>query len=112
MNRCQALLASLFLALCTAASAQNLIPLTRAFPPAVQRGVMQVVVPPYIQLNGKTERLSPGARIRGTNNMLVMSGSIIGQSLTVNYLRNPTGEVHEVWVLTAAEAAQQLPSQP
>ena len=84
----------------------------RPFPPNVERGLLLVEAPPVIQLNGKVERLSPGARIRGLNNMLLMSGSIIGKTLLVNFSRNPTGEVHEVWVLTDAEAALPLPAKP
>ena len=84
----------------------------RPFPPNAERGAMVVTYPPIIQLNGKPDRLSPGARIRGMNNLLQMSGSLIGQNLLVNFVRNPLGEVHEVWILTEAEAALKLPSQP
>jgi hypothetical protein len=104
----RAALAAPLLALATAASAQSFV---RPFPPTAERGVMRVIAPPVIQIGGKPERLSPGARIRGINNMLLMSGSIIGQNLLVNFVRNPTGEVHEVWVLTEAEAALKLPTQ-
>jgi hypothetical protein len=83
----------------------------RPFPPNAERGTMVVTYPPVIQMNGKADRLSPGSRIRGLNNMLVLSGAIVGQNLVVNYVRNPTGEVHDVWVLTAAEAALKLPTQ-
>jgi hypothetical protein len=83
----------------------------RPFPPNAERGYMVVTYPPVIQLNGNPDRLSPGSRIRGLNNMLVLSGSIVGQSLLVNFVRNPTGEVHDVWVLTEAEAALKLPTQ-
>jgi hypothetical protein len=65
---------------------------------------MQITQPPELLINGKAERLSPGARIRGTNNMLVMSGALIGQNLVVKFVREPLGLVHEVWVLTPAEA--------
>jgi hypothetical protein len=82
----------------------------RPFPSGVARGTLVVTYPPVVQLNGKPDRLSPGSRIRGQNNMLLLSGSLVGQSLLVNFLRNPTGEVHEVWVLTAAEAALKLPT--
>jgi hypothetical protein len=102
-------LATPLLALAAAATAQ--VPV-RPFPPTAERGVLQVIAPPVIQMSGKPERLSPGARIRGRNNMLLMSGSVIGQNLLVNFVRTPTGEVHEVWVLTEAEAAQKLPTQP
>jgi len=84
----------------------------RPFPPDAQRGVMVVKAPPVIELNGRSDRLSPGARIRAVNNMLVLSGALIGEKLLVNFVRNPTGEVHEVWILTAAEAALKLPTQP
>jgi hypothetical protein len=83
---------------------------TRPFPPNTLRGAMVVTNPPELVMNGKAERLSPGARIRGANNMLVMSGSIVGQNLLVNFMREPNGLVHEVWILTEAEAKQALPT--
>lgn len=83
----------------------------RPFPSNAERGTMVVSYPPIILMNGKPDRLSPGSRIRGPNNMLMMSGAIAGQSLLVNFVRNPTGEVHEVWVLTEAEVALKLPAQ-
>ena len=83
----------------------------RPFPPSAERAAMVVTYPPIIQLNGKPDRLSPGARIRGQNNLLQLSGSLVGQNLLVNFVRSPTGEVHEVWILTEAEAALKLPTQ-
>ena len=83
---------------------------TRPFPPTALRGAMVVTNPPELVMNGKAERLSPGARIRGANNMLVMSASIVGQNLLVNFVREPNGMVHEVWILTEAEAKQVLPT--
>jgi hypothetical protein len=94
-----------------AAAQQNPMQNIRPFPPAAQRGVMVIAQPPELLLNEKVDRLSPGARIRGTNNMLVMSGSLIGQKLLVNYVREPGGAIHEVWILTEAEAALKLPTQ-
>ncbi|APW44059.1 hypothetical protein [Rhodoferax saidenbachensis] len=76
----------------------------RPFPPKAERGAMVITNPPDLVLNGKTARLSPGARIRGANNMLVMSGALVGQNLLVNYVLEPNGLVHEVWILTEAEA--------
>jgi hypothetical protein len=103
MNRCISLWVACSLgATALLASAQN--PPLRPFPAKAERGVMQVTQPPELLINGKTERLSPGARIRGSNNMLVMSGALVGQSLVVKFVREPLGLVHEVWVLTAAEA--------
>ena len=123
MNRCNAcfsrppkrrqlllgLLAASLISLGTQVSAQINV---RPFPANAERAVMVVTYPPIIQMNGKPDRLSPGARIRGMNNLMQLSGSLIGQKLLVNFVRNPLGEVHEVWILTEAEAALKLPSQP
>ena len=76
----------------------------RQFPKAVLRGDMVVLTPPEITLDGKPERLSPGARIRGADNLLVLSGALVNQKLVVNYLREPAGQVHQVWILTENEA--------
>jgi len=84
----------------------------RPFPIAAKRGAMQVTNPPDMVLDGRAERLSPGARIRDPNNMLVMSGAIIGQNLLVNYVREPQGLIHEVWILTEAEAKVPLSKTP
>jgi hypothetical protein len=123
MNRCNAyfsqplkrrklligLLAAALLSIGVQASAQvNL----RPFPPNAERAVMVVTYPPIIQLNGNPDRLSPGARIRGQNNLLQLSGSLVGQNLLVNFVRTPSGEVHDVWILTEAEAALKLPTLP
>ena len=123
MNRCNAhvprppvrrrLLLSLWsatlLGLCAPVSAQGNV---RPFPQNAERAVMVITYPPIIQLNGRPERLSPGARIRGQNNLVQLSGSLVGQNLLVNFVRNPSGEIHEVWILTEAEAALKLTTQP
>ncbi|MDP3651325.1 MAG: hypothetical protein Q8R67_06545 [Rhodoferax sp.] len=90
--------------LCFGASAMAQVTTARPFPPTAKLGAMLITHPPEMLINGQVERLSPGARIRGTNNMLVMSGALVGQSLLVAYVREPLGLVHEVWVLTEAEA--------
>ena len=79
----------------------------RTFPATAQRGVMQITSPPDLLMNGQPERLSPGARIRGTNRMLVMSGSLVGQQWWVNFLREPNGLIHDVWILTNDELQNQ-----
>lgn len=75
----------------------------RQFPAAVKRGFMTVTAPPDIAINGTAMRLSPGARIRGPNNMLVMSATLVGQRYAVNYLVESQGLVREVWILSQAE---------
>ena len=81
----------------------------RQFPAAAKRATLEVKTPPDVLLNGAPARLSPGARIHGLTNMLVMSGQMVGQRLVVNYLRDPQGLVHEVWSLSEAEALQKRP---
>nr|WP_145550877.1 hypothetical protein [Variovorax boronicumulans] len=101
MNRCRtkiALLTTLLAA--TVAPAQ-----VREFPAAALRGTFQVTQPPEILLDGKADRLSPGARILGVRNELVLSASIVGERLVVNYTREPNGMVHQVWLLNQQEAA-------
>ena len=83
---------------------------TREFPATALRGSLQVTLPPQVLLDGKADQLSPGARIHGTNNMLLLSGSLAGQTVQVNYVREIGGALSEVWVLTEAEAAVKRPT--
>jgi hypothetical protein len=120
MNRC--LLAMLTLGLSNSLLAQSQlseplpvnetvqtgVPGLRKFPEKALRGKMKVVRAPEILMDGKQERLSPGSRIRDQQQRLVMSASITNVELTVNFLRNPLGEVQEVWILTEAEIKQKL----
>ena len=98
MNRC------LFLAtaLLATAAAQAQV---RPFPESALRGTLEVTMPPEVLLNGKADRLSPGSRIRGVQNELVMSAGLIGQRFVINYTREAHGLVHDVWLLTDEEAA-------
>ncbi len=84
----------------------------RPFPATALRGTLQVTQPPDVLLNGQHARLSPGARIRGVNNLLLLSGSLVGQNLVVNYVRDAQGMVHEVWLLNATEARQPMRGAP
>ena len=117
MNRCipsaptsrRLALATLLLAsLAGTASAQQV----RDFPPSALRGKLVVTAPPQVMLDGKADQLSPGARIRNPQNMFVMSATLTGQPLVVNYTRESNGMVHEVWLLTPQEAAIKRPSAP
>ncbi len=82
----------------------------RNFPPAAKRGVLQAANAPAVILNGRAARLAPGARIHGTNNMLMVSGALGDQPLVVNYVMGQMGLVQEVWVLNATEAQVPMPS--
>ncbi|MFZ2737754.1 MAG: hypothetical protein WBI20_13220 [Burkholderiaceae bacterium] len=111
MNRCfsperwpVALLALFWLsAFATSVQAQ---PMLRQFPPTALRGVLQVTQSPEVLLNGVSARLSPGARLKDSSNMLRLPATLSGQRLLVNYVRDPQGLLHEVWILTSAEAQE------
>ena len=83
----------------------------RSFPAQAQRAVLQVTQAPDIVLNGKPARLAPGVRIRGSNDLLVLSGTLTGQTLVVNVVLESGGLVKEVWLLSPEEAAQ-APAKP
>ncbi|MFN4359304.1 MAG: hypothetical protein ACK4F4_01110 [Hylemonella sp.] len=94
---------------------QDLPPDPQRIPPIsakAKAGVLRIVTPPEVLLNGKPARLSPGSRIRGTNNLMVMSASLIGQDLKVLYTLEPTGLVHEVWIMTMREIIAHTPPKP
>lgn len=79
---------------------------SRQFPANIKRGVMTVTAPPEVQINGTSMRLSPGVRIRGPNNLLLMSSVLIGQQYAINYVLEQQGLVRDVWILTQAEVDQ------
>lgn len=78
----------------------------RNFPQNALRGELTVTNPPEAVLNGKPARLAPGARIKGGDNLLVMSGAIVGQKLPVNYTIDTSGLVKDVWLLREDELAR------
>ncbi len=130
MNRCPAgqaagtrLLASgrhrrrpLLLAAALVAAALNVSPSAtwaqsepghRVFPAQALRGELGVLAFPEVLLNGRVERLAPGARIRGADNMLQTPASLAGLKLTVHYTREAgTGLLMDVWILNAVERAR------
>lgn len=108
MNRCPPALvtralAALLMAAPLLAHAQSG---TRDFPPKALRGAMTVVQPPNVLMDDRPTRLSPGARIRSTNNSLVMSSSLLNQEVVVNYTTDHRGQIQNVWILTEAEAKE------
>jgi len=115
MNRCLPLISKFLCWLTLAATLALFSTMTQAqgvvrpFPANALRGLMQVTTPPLILLNGQPARLAPGARIKNTNNLIVLSASLVGQQLLVNYVTDPQGLLHEVWILTPAEAQQKRP---
>ncbi|MEO8152195.1 MAG: hypothetical protein ABI605_03925 [Rhizobacter sp.] len=100
MYRCLiAAVAALAFAMPAAAQVQ------RNFPQNALRGTITFGIPPQILLNGKSTQLSPGARIRGENNLLVMSGALVNAKGTVNYTIDASGLVRNIWLLRTEEIA-------
>lgn len=111
MNRCNRMGARLASAICVAVAGLHftLAPsaqaqgIQRTAPKDVVLARLVVTAPPEISLDGKPDRLSPGSRIRDLNNMLVLSGGLVGKTLPVVFRRDAAGLVHEVWILTPEE---------
>jgi hypothetical protein len=79
----------------------------RTFERNALRGELVIVAPPEARLNGGSVRLAPGARVRSPQNLLLLSGSLLEQKLLVHYTLDGQGQVQDVWILSAAEAARQ-----
>jgi hypothetical protein len=79
----------------------------RTFERNALRGELVIVAPPEARLNGQSVRLAPGARLRNPQNLLLLSGSLLEQKLLVHYTLDGMGQVQDVWILSAAEAAKQ-----
>lgn len=105
MPRCTYALAALLAVAPLVAPAQ----VQRVFPRQALRGEVEFGVPPAITLNGKSATLAPGARIRGLNNMLVLSGELVGQKVKVNYTVDTLGFIFGVWILRDEEIKQLWP---
>lgn len=92
------------------AQAQTQATLPRDFPRDALRGELIITQPPQAQINGKAARLAPGARIRGHNNIMVLSGSLAGQKLLVHYTVDFHGLLKDIWILRPEEVARPWPA--
>lgn len=81
----------------------------RQFPAKALRGTLVVVQPPLVAMDDRPTRLSPGARILDPSNKLVRSATLVNQELVVNYTLDQRGQVHQVWLLSEAEAKEKRP---
>ena len=102
MNRCALMLSAVLCTVSLTVAAQA----PRNFPATALRGELVITAPPEALLNKKPARLAPGSRLRGMDNMLVLSGAAVNQRLLVNYTLDLHGNLMDVWVLTTAEAAR------
>ncbi len=103
MYRCALLALALSVPLAAPAQVQ------RNFPQSALRGEIAIVNPPDVLLNRQPARLAPGARLRGPDNLLMMSGALAGQRFIANYTIDTTGLVKDVWVLREDEARRPWP---
>ncbi len=87
-------------------AAPSLAQMQRQFPQSALRGEMAFVNPPEVKLNGNAVVLAPGSRIRGQNNMIEMSGALVGMKLWVHYTVDTQGSVMDVWILRPEELAK------
>ena len=101
MLRCVTLAAVVCLG-CLPAAAQ----MARNFPATALRGEIAVTQPPDVLLNRRPARLAPGARIRGQNNLMLVSGALVDQRLVVHYTTDQQGLLTELWILTPEELAR------
>ena len=85
---------------------------TRTLPMDSLRGEVAFGQPPEVLLNGQPMRLAPGARIRDPQGMVLLSGSLAGQKLKVNYTVDPYGLLFNVWILHPDELARRWPTTP
>ena len=78
----------------------------RNFPQNALRGAVVIQSPTEALLNAKPVRLAPGLKIRGQDNMMQMSGTLIGAKLLVHYTVDISGLINNIWILTPEEAAR------
>lgn len=76
---------------------------SRKFPEKAGFGLLRITQPPEVLLDDKSARLAPGARIYGIDNLLQLSGTLVGKTLAVAYVKDSYGLLHQVWILTDAE---------
>ncbi len=103
------LLGSAAAALLLPLSPRPALALLRVFPRGSMRGKMQFVRDKEVQINGKTERLSPAVRVHDEYNRIPLRGKLIGKTFIVNYVRDPRGVIREVWILNDREIQQKMP---
>jgi hypothetical protein len=100
----------LFALLLTATLALPVLAIDRPFPANVLRGKFTPGYFPDITLDGKARQLSPAARIFNEDNRIEMPAAVRGKDLVVNYTVDSMGNIDRIWILTAEEAAQKVPT--
>ena len=87
-------------AVATSASAQ-----LRSIPDDAQRGTIRHLQDMVVEVDGKPQRLSPGAQIRDPDNRLVVPASVAPGTI-VRYRVDAEGLIHQVWILSPGELSE------
>lgn len=58
-----------------------------------------------VVIDGKVQRLAPGAKIKSRQNTIIISSSLMSNVFIVNYTIDNLGMVDKVWILTDEEIA-------
>jgi len=95
----------LLMALAATATAQ-----LRTIPKEAKVGEIRHLQDMVMEIDGKPQRLTPGAQIRDTDNRLVVPASVAAKT-QARYLLDATGMVHRIWLLSPREKAA-LPPPP
>jgi len=75
----------------------------RPFPEGTKRGVFKASAFPDIVIDGKIRLTSPGTRIYGEDNLLIMGPNLPKATFKIHYLENDLGEIKTIWILTDEE---------
>ena len=87
-------------AVATSASAQ-----LRSIPDDAKRGAIRHLQDMVVEVDGKPQRLSPGAQVRDSENRLVVPASVAPGTI-VKFRVDDSGMIRQVWILSPQEAAQ------
>jgi hypothetical protein len=77
----------------------------RTIPKEARQGVIRHLQDMHVEIDGKPQRLAPGAQIRSLQNRIIVP-SAIPAGVVVKYVFDNEGLVRNVWIVTEQEAAQ------
>jgi len=77
----------------------------RHIPAEAKRGEIRHVQGMAVEINGRQQRLAPGAQIRDASNFVMVPAALPADAV-IKYLLDANGMVRRVWILTPQEAAQ------
>ena len=100
------LLAAVFLSVACASAA---LAQFRSIPKEAKRGEIRSLGQMDVEINGKKMRLSPGAQIRDTGNLLMVPTALPAGGARAKYLLDAQDMVFRVWLLSPQEIAQPDP---